>query len=402
MIAGKVLVVSGQPDVLAGRYRIAAPLPSIGGVPRDLAVDTVTDTQVEVARFARAGAVPSAFGELAARYQAVRHPCLAPVLAWTEPGSDPELDALIVEQHIEGARLGAGVSLPRRQALLVGADIADAIAGLHAARLMHGAIGSEAVVLDSAGRAILGGAGAKMLQAAALGGAVADALPTDDLRQLGRLLYVLVCGRAPATPATAPVELVPDIEPALNGLILSLLSDHELRPPPPAAAASLRLRDLAGEPVGDTGRAVVLARRPPPMPRLATGRSAGDFALATGLAVIALLGVGAAFAVTHEDEEVAATGTVATGTTAPSATGDTFTFPGTVSTPDTFPLVPTFETTATETLPGQVTTVFQTTTEQGTPFSGSTVFTTAVTTVTVAGATTATLTVPVTVTIPPG
>ncbi len=56
--AGKVLVVSGQPDVLAGRYRIAAPLPPIGGVPRDLAVDTVTDAQVEVARFARAGTRP--------------------------------------------------------------------------------------------------------------------------------------------------------------------------------------------------------------------------------------------------------------------------------------------------------------------------------------------------------
>ncbi len=252
------------------------------------------------------------------------------MLAWTEPGADPELDAIIVEQHIEGARLGAGVTVPRRQALLVGADIADAIAALHAARLMHGAIGSEAVVLDSAGRAIVGGAGAKMLQAAALGGAVADATPTDDLRQLGRLLYVLVCGRAPATPPTAPVELVPDIEPALNGLILSLLSDDELRPPPPAAAASLRLRDLAGEPVGEPQRAVVLARRPT-QPRRPVVGSASDFALATGLAVLLLLGVAAAFALTHDDDEKAATTiTVGTGTAAPSVTTDTLTLPGTV------------------------------------------------------------------------
>ncbi len=393
--------MSGQPDVLAGRYRIAAPLPPIGGVPRDLAVDTVTDAQVEVARFARAGAVPPAFGELASRYQSVRHPCLAPILAWTEPGGDPELDAIVVEQHIEGARLGAGVTVPRRQALLVGADIADAIASLHAARLLHGAIGSEAVVLDAAGRAILGGAGAKALQAAALGGAVTDAVPTDDLRQLGRLLYVLVCGRSPATPATPPVELVPDVEPALNGLILSLLSDDELRPPPPAAAASMRLRDLAGEPVGETHRAVVLARRPPPVRPVP--RTTSDFALAIGLAVIALLGVGAAFAVTHDEDDAAATVTVGTaGTPPPSVTTDTFTLPGTVSTPVTFPIVPTFETTATETLPGEVTTVFQTTTEGSAPFPGSTVFTTAETTVTFPDATTATITVPVTVTIPPG
>ena len=64
-------------------------------------------------------------------------------------------------------------------------------------------------------------------------------------------------------PATPPVELVPDIEPALNGLILALLSDDETRPPPPAAAVSMRLRDLAGEPV-ETPHAIVLAqpRRP--------------------------------------------------------------------------------------------------------------------------------------------
>jgi hypothetical protein len=365
-------------------------------------VDTVTDAQVEVARFARAGTVPAAFGELASRYQAVRHPCLAPILAWTEPGADPELDAIVVEQHIEGARLGAGVTVPRRQALLVGADIADAIAALHASHLLHGAIGSEAVVLDSAGRAILGGAGAKMLQAAALGGAVTDATPNDDLRQLGRLLYVLVCGRAPATPATPPVELVPDVEPALNGLILSLLSEDELRPPPPAAAASMRLRDLAGEPAAET-RAVVLAHRAA-APR-AMARTTSDFALATGLAVIALLGVGAAFAVTHDDDDDERAGiTITVGTGAPDAsvTTDTLTVPSTVSTPATVPVVPTFESTVTETLPGEVSTLFQTVTEGGAPFPGSTVFTTAETTVTFPAATTATITVPVTVTIPPG
>jgi hypothetical protein len=363
-------------------------------------VDTVTDAQVEVARFARTGDVPPAFGQLAARYQAARHPCLAPVLAWTEPGADPELDAIVVEQHTEGARLGAGVTLPRRQALLVSADVADALAALHLGSLMHGAVGSEAIVLDSSGRAIVGGAGAKSLQAAALGGAVTDASPADDLRQLGRLLYTQVVGRAPARPATPPVELVPDIEPALNGLILALLSEDETRPPPPASAVSMRLRDLAGEPV-DTAHAVVLAQpvaavaRPP--------RTVGDFAIATGLAVLALLGVGAAFALTRDDGDSTATTTVtaASGAAAAAATADTTTEPGSVSTPATVPIVPTLPggTVVTETLPGETTTVFQGTT---TPFQGSTVFTSAESTVTFTGATTATVTVPVTVTIPPG
>jgi len=394
--------VSGQPDVLAGRYRIAAPLPPIGGVPRDLAVDTVTDAQVEVARFARTGEVPPAFGELAARYQAARHPCLAPVLAWTEPGADPELDAIVVEQHTEGARLGAGVTLPRRQALLVAADVADAVAALHAAKLMHGAVGSEAIVLDASGRAILGGGGAKTLQAAALGGAVTDAELADDLRQLGRLLYTQICGRAPASPATPPVEIVPDVEPALNGLILSLLSEDETRPPPPAAAVSLRLRDLAGEPV-DHRHALVLATPPPRAARPA--RTAGDFAIATALAVIALLGVGAAFALTHEDDENGATTvTVASATqaaVAPTA-ATTITDAGSVSTPDTVPIVPTLPgSVVTETVPGEGSTVFQTTTTFE-PFQGTTITTTALSTVTVPGVTTTPVTVPVTVTVPPG
>jgi len=395
--------VSGQPDVLAGRYRIAAPLPPIGGVPRDLAVDTVTDAQVEVARFARTGEVPPAFGELAARYQAARHPCLAPVLAWTEPGADPELDAIVVEQHTEGARLGAGVTPPRRQALLVAADVADAITALHALSLMHGAIGSEAIVLDTSGRAIVGGAGAKTLQAAALGGAVADAAHSDDLRQLGRLLYTQVCGRAPATPATPPVEIVPDIEPALNGLILSLLSDDESRPPPPASAVSMRLRDLAGEPV-DTRHAIVLAQ---PVATVARpSRTVGDFAIATGLAVIALLGVGAAFALTRDDDDNGATTvTVATAVApGPVPTTGSATEPGSVSTPATVPIVPTLpDTVATETttLPGATSTQFETVTTSE-PFPGTTVFTAAEQTVTFSQATTATVTVPVSVTIPPG
>ena len=395
--------MSGQPDVLAGRYRIAAPLPPIGGVPRDLAVDTVTDAQVEVARFARTGEVPPAFGELAARYQAARHPCLAPVLAWTEPGADPELDAIVVEQHTEGARLGAGVTPPRRQALLVAADVADAITALHALSLMHGAIGSEAIVLDTSGRAIVGGAGAKTLQAAALGGAVADAAHSDDLRQLGRLLYTQVCGRAPATPATPPVEIVPDIEPALNGLILSLLSDDESRPPPPASAVSMRLRDLAGEPV-DTRHAIVLAQ---PVATVARpSRTVGDFAIATGLAVIALLGVGAAFALTRDDDDNGATTvTVATAVApGPVPTTGSATEPGSVSTPATVPIVPTLpDTVATETttLPGATSTQFETVTTSE-PFPGTTVFTTAEQTVTFSQATTATVTVPVSVTIPPG
>jgi hypothetical protein len=296
--------MTGRGDILAGRYRVVAPLAPVGGVPRDLAVDTVADGQVEVARFARSGTVPAGFSELVSRHQAVRHPCLAPILAWTEPGEDLAVDPLVVEQHVEGARLGTGVVLPRRTALLVGADAADALAALHAAGLVHGAMAPEAVVLDRAGRAIVSGGGTGLLQAAALGSAAPEADPASDVRSLGRMLYALVCGRAPAQPPAAPVEIAPDIEPALNGLLLAMLTDDPTRPPPPASAVGLRLRDLAGEPAieGPRSVAVVAAARPGmrrgPLP-------AAGFALLLGTAAIAILGIVAAFAVTRNKDEAA-------------------------------------------------------------------------------------------------
>jgi hypothetical protein len=292
-------------DVLAGRYRVVSPLPPVGGVPRDLAVDTVAGGQVEVARYARRGAVPSAFSASAGRFQAVRHPCLVPIVAWTEPGDDPVVDPIIVEQHVEGARLGAGITLPRRSSLLVAADTADALAALHAADLAHGALLPDAVVLDKSGRAILIGAGTNRLQADALGTEPPADEPQTDLRALGALLYTLVCGRPPAQPAAPPVEIVPDLEPALNGLILALLSDDPQRPPPPAPAVSLRLRELAGEPPVEMPRAV-----PVPPPSRHGPLPAAGFALLAGAAIIAILGVVAAFAVTRGKTETTATKTV--------------------------------------------------------------------------------------------
>jgi eukaryotic-like serine/threonine-protein kinase len=300
--------MTGPGHVLAGRYRIVSPLPPIGGVPRDLAVDVVAGGQVEVARFARRGAVPTGFSERAGRYQAVRHPCLAPIVAWTEPGDDAAVDPIVVEQHIDGARLAPGIALPRRSSLLVVADAADAVGALHAADLVHGALAPDAIVLDRSGRAIVLGAGTNRLQAEALGSELPAEDPAGDMQALGALLYTLVCGRPPAQPPVAPAEVVPDVEPSLNGLILSLLSDDPLRPPPPAAAVSLRLREMAGEPPVDLVGAVpvvVRSARRGPLP-------AAGFALLAAAAAIAILGVVAAFAVTRGKDEEASVQTVTT------------------------------------------------------------------------------------------
>ena len=99
------------------------------------------------------------------------------------------------------------------------------------------------------------------------------------------------------------------------------------------------LRDLAGEPV-DTPHALVLALPGAPVAR--TPRTAGDFAIATGLAVVGLLGVGA------ESRSRATTTTrprrprhrrIGRGAGAPDPRHAPD--PGSVSTPNAVPIVPT-------------------------------------------------------------
>ena len=89
--------------------------------------------------------------------------------------------------------------MPRPAGLLAMADVADGLATLHAAGLVHGALAPEAVAIDPVGRPHVLGAGSRTLQAAALGAPEPPLTTDDDVRALGRLLYAIVCGR-PADP----------------------------------------------------------------------------------------------------------------------------------------------------------------------------------------------------------
>jgi hypothetical protein len=295
--------------LLADRYRVVAPLEPVGGVPRDLCVDTATDARVEAARYAAGGPVPPAFELLARRYQACRHPCLAPVLDVLVPIRG-EGSPLTIEGHADGPRLGEAMHLPRPAGLLATADIADGVATLHAAGLVHGALAPEAVALDPVGRPLVVGAGSRTLQAAALGAPEPPLTTDDDVRAIGRLLYAIVCGR-PADPVPlAPATVVPGLDPALNGLILALLSDDPLRPPPPAAAVALRLRDLAG-----VGTRAMLPPGPPGPPALYPAyalagppnrihrRGYSDAGLITGAIALLVAGILAAYAFARLDDD---------------------------------------------------------------------------------------------------
>lgn len=273
-------------DPIAGRYRPVAPLPPIGGVARELAVDQVAEHRVAIAAFAAGARVEELDRDLRA-VQSVRHACLAPVLdvVLLEGGR-----VVHVEAQADGPLLDAAM-LAQSSALLVAADIADALAALHAAGRAHGGLVAEAVVLDASGRPLLMGAG--LASGAALLTGARPAGPSDDMRALGEILYRLITGQAPASQPSAPMTLVPGLSPALNGLMLALLSDDPRRPPPPAAATAERLRAMVGT---DLPTAILPPPLPvPPQPR-APRRGLSDGALAGIVGVIALLAIGLALA----------------------------------------------------------------------------------------------------------
>ena len=274
-------------EPIAGRYRPVAPLPAIGGVERELAVDQVAEHRVAIARLA-AGARLEEADRLLRAHQDARQACLAPVLdvVLLEGG-----EIAHVEAQADGPLLGAAM-LAQDSALLVAADIADALAALHVAGLAHGDLGADAVVLDASGRPLVAGAGLAAAHALIAGGRAPTA--SDDMRALGVVLYALVTGQQPAAQPTAPMTLVPGLSPALNGLMLALLSDDARRPPPPAAATAERLRAMVGAPLPTAFAAAPLPVTPPPrMPR----RGLSDAALAAIVGALALGAIVLALAV---------------------------------------------------------------------------------------------------------
>jgi hypothetical protein len=207
---------------------------------------------------------------------------------------------VVVEAQSDGPLLSSVPDLPFQSALLVAADIADALVALHRAGFVHGALTADAVVLDAAGRALVCGAGLASIREVAAGEAVG--VPTDDVRALGRILYRMVTGRDPALALEPPIALVPATSPALNGLVMAMLSEDVLRPPPPAEPVAARLRAISGVTLP-----VETAVMPPrsvtelPPPR-APRRGLSDSALAAvvgGLALAAI--VLAAFGVSAVD-----------------------------------------------------------------------------------------------------
>ncbi len=367
--------------MIAGRYEPNDDLEPAGGAQRVGATDTTSGAAVVVTTFPR-GAGAGEFAAIAARYEAVRHPSLAAVLAWSDPGSDETVAPIIVTARIAGRALNSDPPRPRSEALALLADVADAIAALHGAGLAHGCLADSSIVVPDAGPATVDGAGAVALRDAALGGSPTVSDVTADVRSIGEILYRTLTGHPSSGEATiAPTQLDPTIGASLNGLTLALLSTDPLRPPPPAAAVALRLRALAADDEADRGATTA---RPTGLGAARRLLPRGDVGLVAAAGAIALAGIGVSFAVARGERAATGRTSVRTVTIISQRAG--------IPSPPVTQYV-----TQEVTLPGAAATV----TIGGSTFPGTVVYTFRLIPTTIAQAGPTTLNIPLTVTIPP-
>ena len=138
---------------------------------------------------------------------AVSHPNIVTLY---EVGEDDGRLYLVYE-FVQGETLDrviGGRALNPRRALDLASQIAEALADAHAADLIHGAISAETIVITPKGHAKIAGFGLAAWTAGAGGpgraGEAGGVGYRDDLSSLGRILFEMLTGRAPAPGAGVP------------------------------------------------------------------------------------------------------------------------------------------------------------------------------------------------------
>ncbi|HEX5828035.1 MAG TPA: serine/threonine-protein kinase [Candidatus Limnocylindrales bacterium] len=259
-------------EIVGGRYRLETRVGTGGMADVWQATDRRTGARVAVKRLhPRLLADPAARGRLEreiAAARAVTHPRLVPLLD-AHVGED---DAWLTMPFVAGGtladRLRAG-RLDERDAAAIGADVADGLAALHRAGIVHRDVTPANILLDGDGRALLGDLGIARPAEDPLDGVTATgdlvgtfrfmaperlagepATAASDAWALGAVLYEAVSGRPPfdvsspaallASQRTPPPD--PGLEDAaLGGLVGRLLDrDPGARPAVADAAAGLR------------------------------------------------------------------------------------------------------------------------------------------------------------------
>lgn len=255
---------------VAGRYRIDAVL-GRGGMGQVLrGHDLVTDQPVAIKRFALGPEARE--DELRFRHEfhtlaRLRHPRIVQAHDY---GLDDRKRPFYTMELLEGRDLSELAPVPWRQACGLLRDVASALAFLHARQLLHRDVAPRNVRCAEDGRAKLLDFG--MLATMGISHEVVGTLPAippemllglpmdgrADLFGLGALAFWLLTGRHPQRirslddlmrngrrPPPAPSRLVADVPPALDDLVLSLLSTEPLGRPRLAAEVIERLGAIA-------------------------------------------------------------------------------------------------------------------------------------------------------------
>ena len=270
--------LSGVGGALAGRYEVRARLGR--GATKDvyLAYDERLDREVALAVVFGAGSSDAARARVAREAQVTGrlgdHPNVITVYDSGEHDGVPYL----VLRAMSGGSLADLLEQGRRSAddtIRLGAEIAAALAHAHAHGVIHRDVKPDNVWLAADGSAALGDFGIAHLlgdEHLTADGMVVGTVrylspeqirgdevgPASDLYALGVTLYELVTGRPPfqapdparvlaqhltATPKP-PSQLEPSVPPALEALILELLSKAPEQRPPSAADVGAALRAM--------------------------------------------------------------------------------------------------------------------------------------------------------------
>jgi serine/threonine protein kinase len=140
----------------------------------------------------------------ARRLARTRHPNLVTVLGADEANGRVGLWMELVDGITLEEALRRQGTCDAREASLIGLDLSRALAALHRAGLVHGAVTVRNVLRDESGRTVLMDCGARMF------GGSSRTRP-DDIHSVGALLFHLVTNRYPVEGQTYLRALRPDL-----------------------------------------------------------------------------------------------------------------------------------------------------------------------------------------------